>query len=509
MKKIAKKLAMLLAVVFTMSMIASCDNQEKAPADDKSDGGVIATGGASGLDISKEVEMVLYVISDRPAKQDDLDAAINEKLKEELNATLKINWIGWAEYANKYPLLFSSGEKFDMAYTATWLNFYQLAKKGAFMALDDLFPEYAPENYKRQSATALQQATVDGNLYAIPTLLATYSAYGPMYRPDILEDTDWDGKMENMADYEVYLQYVKDNTKLEPIQIYAQGSELDDMFMLEQGMYAIKGSMTNDFLHIDPREEDPQIFAYYEYEKIPEFLQMMEKWNENGFFTKSALSDTDSTKMRNGIAASRIHNIDSYQGDYILNPDWGIKYANFTTDLSNLPFTQDAFAISNTAENPERAIAFYELLTNDEDFYRTFMYGIEGTSYRIENNQVEFLDQDNYAASALWAARTNEFHLPTIGSPDDLAEFKTGFDKKIVDGEKTQKFRSFTIDTSSIETEYAACINVHQQYWWPLELAYTDIETGLAEYEAQMKVAGIDKVKEVLQAQLDEYVKNL
>ncbi len=98
-----------------------------------------------------------------------------------------MNWIGWAEYPNKYPLLFSSGEKFDMAYTATWLNYSSLAQKGAFKSLDEMWPKYAPKNFERQSESALQQATVDGHYYCIPTLLATYSAYGPIYRTDILE----------------------------------------------------------------------------------------------------------------------------------------------------------------------------------------------------------------------------------------------------------------------------------------------------------------------------------
>ena len=59
------------------------------------------------------------------------------------------------DYANKYPLLFSSGEKCDLAYTATWLGFSNYASKGAFMNLDELWPTYAPNNYALQSETAL------------------------------------------------------------------------------------------------------------------------------------------------------------------------------------------------------------------------------------------------------------------------------------------------------------------------------------------------------------------
>lgn len=69
---------------------------------------------------------------------------------------------------------------------------------------------------------------------------------------------------------------------------------------------------------------------------------MMNRWNEAGYFTKSALSDTDSQKVKNGKAACSVHNIDSYSGSYIEHPEWKFRYANFTKDVSNLPFTQDA-----------------------------------------------------------------------------------------------------------------------------------------------------------------------
>lgn len=500
MKKRTKLLALLFAVLLMLGAFGGCGD---TPAGST---GEIAAGE---LDLSEEVELVLYVISDRPAKQDEIDANFNQLFKEKMNTTIKINWIGWAEYANKYPLLFSSGEKFDMAYGATWLNFASLAQKGAFMSLDELWPQYAPKNYERQSEAALDQATVEGHYYCVPTLFATYSAYGPLYRTDVLEGTDWDGKMENIADLEVYLEYIKNNVpELEPLDIYQNGSEIDDVFMNENKMYAIKGS-TNDFLFIDPFEENPQITTFYEYEKIPEFLEMMTRWNEAGYFTKSALSDTDSQKFQNGKAAARVHNIDTYAGQYLINPDRGIKYANFTQDVSNMPFTQDALVISNTAENPERALAWYDLVTSDEECYRAFYYGIEDVSYKIIDGQVDTtLDTDNYSSSALWVMRTNEFNLDAYGSPADLNELKAGFDSYIAaqNGEGSQKYRGFAINTSSIETEYAACQNVHQQYWWPLELGYTDAVTGLAEYQAKMEAAGIEKVREVLQTQLDEYI---
>ena len=106
--------------------------------------------------------------------------------------------------------------------------------------------------------------------------------------------------------------------------------------------------------------------------------------------------------------------------------------------------------------------------------------------------------------------RENSGILPShLGAPPNLIQFKRGFDAKIKDGQGAQKYRSFVMDTSSVETEYANCVNAHQQYWWPLELGYVDIRTGLAEYERQMKAAGIERVKQVLQQQLDKYIAGL
>ena len=62
------------------------------------------------------------------------------------------------------------------------------------------------------------------------------------------------------------------------------------------------------------------------------------------------------------------------------------------------------------------------------------------------------------------------------------------------------------IDTSMFETELSAVNSVWQQYWWPLELGYTnDIDASLAEYEQRMKDAGIEKVLTEIQKQMDAY----
>ena len=389
MKNTKKLFALVLALVLVFTVFAGCSGGGESSTGESSTAGDSGTdsSGESGdalpaLDTSEEVELVMYFISDRPAKYDEIEANFNELFKEKLNCTLKTQWIAWSDYTNKYPLLFSSGEKFDLAYTATWLGFSNYATKGAFMNLDELWPTYAPNNYALQSETALTQATLNGHLYVIPTLLATYSAYGPYYRT-VFEDgaATYEGEVTNWEDYEEYMEWVQENTSIsQPYGLSSGGSEIDDMFFTTKGRYNIRGT---SWLSVDPYADTFTLVPNYENEYAMELLEMTKRWSDKGFWSKSALSDTDSTKIQNGIAATDIHNVDTYQSRYIDKPEWGFKYTNFVEDVSNLPFTQDACVIPTTSENPERALALWDYITTDEEAYRAFVYGIEGTSYEI------------------------------------------------------------------------------------------------------------------------------
>lgn len=519
MKNTKKLLALVLALALLVTTFSGCGGggSSSSSGGNSSTGGTSSAAGgetsseaggeAAALDTSEHVDLVMYFISDRPGGYDEIEDNFNKIFEEKLNCSLSTQWVAWSDYANKYPLLFSSGEEFDLAYMATWLGLSSYATRGAFMKLDELWPTYAPNNYALQSETALTQATLNGSLYVIPSLLATYSAYGPYYRTSFEDGAAvYEGEVTNWEEYESYMEWVQENTSIsQPYQLYSAGLEVDDVYYTSQGRYPIRGTA---WLSVDPYADTFTLVPNYENDLSMDYLEMTKRWSDKGFWSKSALSDTDSTKVKNGIAATGMHNVDTYQGNYIDNPDWGFKYTNFVKDTSNLPFTQDACVIPSTCKNPERALALWDLITTDEEAYRAFNYGIEGTSYQIVDDQIEMINTDTYSGTGMWAARNTEFQLPSYGAPDDILEMKAEWDEYIegVGNHQSQYLSGWIPDTTEIQTEYAACTNVVQQYWWPLECGFNeDLEAGLEEYTAQMKAAGADKVIEVLQAQLDAY----
>ena len=505
MKK--RLVALLLTSVMAVSLVTGC-GAGKAQAEGKAAAGSSAVDASKELDTSKEVELTMYVISDRPAGQDLVDENLNRLLKEKLNCTLKINWIGWAEYQNKYPMLYSSGEQFDLAYCANWLNFANLARRGAFMQLDDALEKYAPDNYALQSKSALEQATIDGHIYAVPTLLPTYITYGPVYRGDIAKEAGIEGDIDTWDEIETYGDYIKANhPEMEVVDIFQGNTELSLQWERMQGNYEIDSG--NRYIFFDPSEEHPKVFAMYDDPTFPEFLDKMKAWSDKGFWSKSALSDTDSTKLQNGKAALKFHNIDTWAGVTVNHPEWDFKYGVMTKDIAHLPYTQDSMVIPTTAQNPERALAFWNLVTTDQEVYDAFFYGVLGTSYELnDEGQFTILDPDLYATNAMWAARTFDLNRNQAGVPESYDTVRKEWEDTIKEGKGTERFTGFVFDTTNVTTEIANCQNARQQYGWPLELGYTDPVSGLEEYKTQMKNAGIDKVKEEAQRQLDEYLAN-
>ncbi len=90
MKK--KLVAVLLAATMSLGLLAGCGGSGGASSSgDAAASGSSSEAGATGeIDTSKEVELVMYVISDRPAGQDIVDENLNTLLKEKLNCAVLI-----------------------------------------------------------------------------------------------------------------------------------------------------------------------------------------------------------------------------------------------------------------------------------------------------------------------------------------------------------------------------------------------------------------------------------
>ena len=131
-----KRMIGVISLLLVMALLLCSCGGKKASVDGSTD---------------EHVKLVMYLIGDKPADYDEALSKVNEMLKEDINAELEVRWMAWGEWTQKYPMLLSSGEPFDLIYTVGYMGFQTYAQNKGFMDITELFPKFAPKTYEALS----------------------------------------------------------------------------------------------------------------------------------------------------------------------------------------------------------------------------------------------------------------------------------------------------------------------------------------------------------------------
>ncbi|MMZ62119.1 hypothetical protein D1872_243090 [compost metagenome] len=166
--------------------------------------------------------------------------------------------------------------------------------------------------------------------------------------------------------------------------------------------------------------------------------------------------------------------------------------------------TQNGMAIHATSKNVERSLMLLDLLQNDKEIHDLTMYGIVGKHY-------EPVGDDKYKAGPSAANYTgfsnwgwNSLLNRTDASyPVEADEILKAWQEKVYHF----PLETFVFDDSKVKNEVANVGNVMLRYAIPLEYGLiNDLDKGHAELIKQLKSAGIDKIQQELQSQIDVFL---
>ena len=65
-------------------------------------------------------KLKMILTGDKPAQYDEIYGKLNEMLREDIGAEVEIEYYNYSDLNQKYSLLFSSGENFDIVFAANW-----------------------------------------------------------------------------------------------------------------------------------------------------------------------------------------------------------------------------------------------------------------------------------------------------------------------------------------------------------------------------------------------------
>ncbi len=468
----------------------------------------------------KEVELTMYLLGDPPKDLDPVMKELNKKLKNDINATLKINYISWGDQNTKYPLLLASGEKFDLIYTSNWAFFQQEAPKGAFMALDDLLPKYAPKTLKETPAIAWEQSKVNGKIYMTPQTDSVPSGQGIMIREDLRKKYNVP-PIKTLDDLGVYLEAVKKNEP-DMIPYNIGGADKNNITYWafkenKENWLGVGGTGTVPFFYDNDHPE--KLFTLYETPGFNKFADRMKDWSSKGYWSKSVLSNQTNAKdsFINGKSVvaymSLINAKDEYKKIMDKHPDWELDwiiYGGMDKPIARSPYIIDGMAINAKAANPERALMLLELLRNNQEYYDLTMYGIKGKNYELTPEGKLTLPAGlNAADNGLapeslggWGWRVQKF----VREPDKLwskfVDIKKQLQGKLYDA----KLTNFVADVTPFKAELAAVQGVVKQYGEPINFGLVDPKEAVPILNQKMKEAGIEKIREEMTKQVQQYL---
>lgn len=507
--KLAKKSIALLAALACMGSVAlvGCGGDKPADSSAVASAGTATDEGGEAPAALDPVTIKWYQAgASNPEDLAKVMEAANKYIAEntDLNTTLELQMFDFGTFPDKIQTMISSGEEFDICFTANWCNSYlQQSTKGAFVALNDdqkLLSTYAPKTEELLGEDFLKGSQINGINYAIPANKEKAHQWGLLVRTDMIEKYNMDlSGVKTLADMEPFFQTIKDN---EPNMYAFEACIGESPFRLldfdRVGDEKYPGVVYND--------DASKVFNELEAPETLELFKMMNDFYKKGFIREDAATITDYTQDQKAgkiFAATRSlkPGKDAEEGLNMKQPYTQIELT--APVISNRETTGSMQAISTTSKNPERALMVLELFNTDPYFNNLINFGIEGEHYvKTEDGRVEAgPSNDKYPLSLGWAFG-NQF-INYVWSTENLDKWEKfeEFNKSAT----PTKTLGFVYDTSNVTTEIAQCANLWDQYIPALETGTSDPEKLLPEAIAAFKAAGSETIIADKQAQLDAW----
>ncbi len=395
-RKWKKAAAFLLAAAMVCSIpLSGCSSSDAG-----SSGSAASAGGAdaSGAEASTSTEpqrLVLFYpfqTSTSTSENIDMVEGLLEEAMAEDGLYIDLDWviIPRDSFEEKKNTLLAGGDQLDGFIGDSDDLGGDIQKGGLVLPITDLLDEYGTHLQEMiPEATWAEMMQGDGEIYAIPSYNRTYWT-GAVIRKDWLDDAGLD-MPETLEELEAAMEAFKQRDGVIP----AGGKP----WYIEPPMAsAVSGGITAEN-GWETESPDGEFIQAYEHPDYVKFLEMYNRWLDNGWFDPDFLV-TEETNYESMLYSGRmgIYFCDPTQiNTYIpllqaedpdaelevlpvLSGPMGEAALQETTGVKNVAY------VSTMSEHPELVIQYFDWLVSDPEHYHLAKYGVEDTHYVVEED---------------------------------------------------------------------------------------------------------------------------
>ncbi len=453
------------------------------------------------------VNLVWYMYSEPQKLKDwpEVEKALNEYSAEKIGVTCQFMFLDKDVVANTAL----NAEEYDIAYTCNWWNDFQKnVASGNFLDLTD-----EVSKYPKLKGTILDSvwscAKFKDRIYAIPHMKDIgCEIFWILDTNYFLKEKGFEkDQYISFEEIEPYLKaYKEDHPDDYPIKIASSG--------LTSWQVGLVDWMNMDVLvGLDWDEQGTSrehvIKCALEIPAWRERLRTIHKWYELGYINEDAPELESYPRDRSGV-------VQSGQGWFGAETVWAnvikkpIYIARFDGPYMCTSAVQAMTAVSAYTKHPEEAMKLIELMNTDPWYRETARYGIEGKHYirnydgtvirtteGVENMNVQAYTQGHTTLGALEASQFPEVPTDTHQWEKTLASYANA---------TVSAAMGFTPDLNPVADECEAIKSVINNYRPTLYTGKDDPDKVLPDMLKDMEKAGLRKVMDEIQRQLDAYL---
>ncbi|MCD9020633.1 ABC transporter substrate-binding protein [Cohnella silvisoli] len=515
-KVLSVTVALLLSVMMVLSACTKKENSNSgsSPAAESSSS---ESSNSSPSETQKpqldKVTLKFVLLGEAPKDNDAVMAEVNKKLEADINATIELTYIPFADIGTKYPLILASPQDWDVIFGN--VSYVSNAAKGGYheITMADV-EKNMPLTHKATSEAMWTDAVVNGKIYMIPQTFKELDVGTGFFREDIRKKYNVP-EIKTFKDLGPYFQAIKDN---EPGMMPVDGTS-DDIKNLFGGMLqGWSAFKVQNLVNFNPENKDYKLTGLLD----PEFAAIytdaaktMKDWADKGLLPKNAFaqktSGLDLLKAgKSGYYMTAFENYAQLSSDMTAK-GWELGGINNVTPNGTAMIrtaTGNGFSFSPISKNYERALMAIDLLHQEPSYNMLLAFGIEGKNYNMVDGKLAIINADPnpypmYGAG--WWSNNRDQWPPLESYTQQYIDTK----KALLEKASPYLLNGFNVDETNIKTEVANINNVYKQYAIPIELGIVkDVDAAVAQLVEKYKKAGAQKVVDEVKRQAADFIKS-
>ncbi len=326
-----------------------------------------------------------------PKNWDKVKAEIEKRSADTVNVSLDFRWELPVQYDNTVKMLDASGEVYDAFIfskpDSRKPDFTKVAREGKLKDITKLFPRNAPSLFSKYTVEELDYASLDGKIYAVPSLQTRAFCSYLMVDDELLKKYN----LPDITDFDKFETFLKTIKENEPDLIpgtITNMSDTLDLFARASG-YVI----ADEARRLLYKWEDHEM-KLVPWEKTSEFYEIVGyivDWYKNGYLKFNAYQSKTASYIHYGDleplsqSTAQMYTMDA-SGKLVgsnplrcfhLYPEKPVQRDNPMGTFNG----SGSFVFPAASDNTERALRFLEWVQQSSKNNYLVCYGIEGEDY--------------------------------------------------------------------------------------------------------------------------------